>query len=122
MFEGGKTLTVERAKELAEERAGDFKDEYFAPLTKKAVAARMLRNLLGVARREQDEAACLRYLDVMLLLEPDAAGERFLRAGLRAFAGRKAEALADVKYLEDHPSDDIDERRLRELRRALERE
>jgi regulator of sirC expression with transglutaminase-like and TPR domain len=82
----------------------------------------MLHNLLGVARREQDVDAGLRYLDGILMLDPSAAQDRMMRAGIYLSKGRKADALSDVQYLLDHPSDDVDERQLQRLKRALEEE
>ena len=80
----------------------------------------MLHNLLGVAQREQDVDAGLRYLDGILTLKPDAGQDRMMRAGIYLSKGLKTEALADVQYLIDHPVDGVDERQLQRLKRALE--
>jgi regulator of sirC expression with transglutaminase-like and TPR domain len=82
----------------------------------------MLHNLLGVARREQDADAGLRYLDGILVLDPDAGQDRMMRAGIYLSKGMKAEALGDVQYLIDHPTEGVDERQLLRLKRALEME
>src|SRR5262245_7734248 len=121
--ERGERLTVEDAKKKAVGNAGrEVDDDVLKPVTKKAIVLRMLHNLLGVARREQDVDAGLRYLDGILMLDPSAAQDRMMRAGIYLSKGRKAEALADVQYLLDHPSDDVDERQLLRLKRALENE
>jgi hypothetical protein len=45
-----------------------------------------------------------------------------MRAGIYLSKGMKAEALADVQYLLDHPTDGVDEKQLQRLKRALEQE
>jgi S1-C subfamily serine protease/regulator of sirC expression with transglutaminase-like and TPR domain len=123
VFERGERLTADEAKKKAEANAGvEVDDDVLKPVTKKAIVQRMLHNLLGVARREQDVDAGLRYLDGILMLDPSAAQDRMMRAGIYLSKGRKADALSDVQYLLDHPSDDVDERQLQRLKRALEEE
>ncbi|MBO0696983.1 MAG: trypsin-like peptidase domain-containing protein [Zavarzinella sp.] len=121
VFERGERLTADQAKKKAEANAGsEVEDEVLKPVTKKAIVQRMLHNLLGVARREQDVDAGLRYLDGILMLDPAAAPDRMMRAGIYLSKGRKADALSDVQYLLDHPSDGVDERQLQRLKQALE--
>ena len=92
------------------------------PVTKKAIVVRMLHNLLGVAQREQDVDAGLRYLDGILMLDPAAGQERMMRAGIYLSKNQKAEALADVQYLLDHPSPGVDEGDFSSSSRRLEEE
>jgi regulator of sirC expression with transglutaminase-like and TPR domain len=121
VYERGERLTAEDTKKKAEANAGrEVGDEVLKPVAKKAIVLRMLHNLLGVARREQDVDAGLRYLDGILTLDPAAAQDRMMRAGIHLSKGKKADALADVQYLLDHPSDGVDERQLQRLKRALE--
>ncbi|HKA07921.1 MAG TPA: transglutaminase-like domain-containing protein, partial [Gemmataceae bacterium] len=121
VFERGELMTADEAKKKA---AGftdkEVGDEVLKPVTKKAIIVRMLHNLLGVAQREQDVDAGLRYLDGILTLTPDAGQDRMMRAGIYLSKGMKAEALADVQYLIDHPVDGVDERQLQRLKRALQ--
>ena len=65
--------------------------------------------------------AGLRYLDGILMLDPTAGQERMMRAGIYLSKGMKAEALADVQYLIDHPTDGVDEKQLQRLKRAAGR-
>jgi regulator of sirC expression with transglutaminase-like and TPR domain/S1-C subfamily serine protease len=123
VFDRGARMTADEAKAKAREFTdGEVGDDVLKPVAKKAIVQRMLQNLLGVARREQDVDAGLRYLDGLLMLDPAAAQERMMRAGIHLSKGRKADALADVQYLLDHPSAGVDERRLLQLKRALEME
>ena len=82
----------------------------------------MLQNLLRVAQNERDVDGGLRYLEGILRLDSTASQNRMMRAGMYLSKGMKAEALADVQFLIDHPTDDLDMKRLSEFRRAIESE
>jgi serine protease Do len=123
VFERGKPLTAEQARKKAEDYTGhEVDDEVLKPVTKKAIIVRMLQNLLGLARRDQDTTAGLRYLDGILILDPSDGQTRMMRAGIYLSKNQKPEALADVQFLIDHPSPGIDLRRLREFKERLEQE
>ena len=123
VFERGELLTAEQAKKKAEANAGrEVGDDVLKAVTKKAIIVRMLHNLLGLAQRDQDVDAGLRYLDGILTLDPAAGQERMMRAGIHLSKAQKPEALADVQYLIDHPTPGVDPRRLEEFKRGLEEE
>jgi serine protease Do len=121
VYERGELLTAAGAKKKAEEIAGrELGDEVLKPVTKKAIVVRMLHNLLGVAQREQDVDAGLRYLAGILTLDPEDGQSRMMRAGIYLSKNQKAAALADVQYLIDHPTPGVDQRRLKEFKESLE--
>ena len=123
VYERGELMTVDEAKKKAADFTGEeVANDVLKPVTKKAIVVRMLHNLLGLAQRDQDAEAGLRYLDGILMLKPDAGRERMMRAGIYLSKGMKSEALADVQYLLDHPADGVDERQLQRLKRALQEE
>lgn len=123
VYERGELMTADEARKKASDfTGGEVGDDALKPVAKKAIVVRMLHNLLGVARREQDVDAGLRYLDGILMLKPDAGQERMMRAGIYLSKGMKSEALGDVQYLLDHPVDGVDERQLQRLKQALEQE
>ena len=123
VFENGKTFTLDEAKKRIEDRQLTFRDDYVAPATKKLIIIRMLHNLLHVSREEGDLEAGLRYIDGILMFEPDSHEERFMRSALRFNKGMKREALDDVNFLLDHvPEGGADKRRLNEMKKMLERE
>jgi regulator of sirC expression with transglutaminase-like and TPR domain len=97
-------------------------DEVLEQVAKKAIIVRMLHNLLGIARRDQDTDAGLRYLDGILRLDPSDGQSRMMRAGIYLSKHQKAEALADVQYLIDHPTPGLDLKRLKEFKERLEEE
>jgi regulator of sirC expression with transglutaminase-like and TPR domain len=93
----------------------------FAATSKRAIIVRMLHNLLNLAQRSQDGEGMLRYLDAIIAVSPDAGPERFLRARLLLFVGRRAEATADVDWLLEHRPEGVNLNDVDEFRRVLNR-
>src|SRR5262249_34925188 len=83
-------------------------DEDLQAVTKKLLLMRMLHNLLGIARREKDQAGTLRYLDALLTVQPDAAEERGLRVATRFAAGDLKGAREDVEWLYEKRPEGLD--------------
>jgi regulator of sirC expression with transglutaminase-like and TPR domain len=121
VYERGERMTADEAKKKASANAGrDIGDEFLKPVTKRAIVVRMLHNLLRVARGEKDVDAGLRYLDGILMLQPEDSESRMMRAGVLLSKGMKPEALADVDYLIDHPTDSVDINELKRVKRQIE--
>ncbi len=120
VYERGELMTADEAKDKATTFTGrPTDDSALRSVTKKAIVIRMLHNLLGVARREQDVAGGLRYLDGLLILDPEDGQSRLMRAGIYLSKSLKKEALADVDYLIAHPADGVDNRQLQRIKRSL---
>lgn len=122
-FEGGKSLTEEQVTARAVEitaRTPDY--EQLQPVTKRAVAIRILENLLNLAVEEKVKPRMAGYLDAILTLSPEHLERRMMRAMLRYQTGMIDEALADVDYVLENHRDEVDEERVLELRERLERE
>jgi regulator of sirC expression with transglutaminase-like and TPR domain len=123
VFERGETFTLDDAKKRIAERKLEFDEALIAPIDKKAIAVRMLHNLLRVSREEGDTAAGARYLDGIVMLDADAHQERFMRSVLRYGKGQKREALEDLNHLLEHFTENGQERkRLLDLKRMIELE
>jgi regulator of sirC expression with transglutaminase-like and TPR domain len=122
VYDGGKFLTREDAAKIVR-LAGrtTLKDEHLTPATKKAVVVRMVQNLMGLATRDADEAAMLRYLDLSLALAPDSGPERWMRAVLRFRGGQNRAAREDVDWLLEHEPAGVDREEVLELRKRLTR-
>jgi regulator of sirC expression with transglutaminase-like and TPR domain len=118
VFDGGKVLTRSQAVELVADDADRISEEDFAPASKRAIVVRMLRNLLNNTPHPAP-AEALRYLDVILTLQPDSPIDRVNRARLRAESGDNAGAKEDVRWLLDHETPGIDLERLAEWYRTL---
>lgn len=122
VFDKGKRLSRKEAIEKVEATAGlAFEEDQLRAQSKREIIERMLQNLLGLARRDEDLERMLECLDTLVALDPDSGGNRFFRAVLRFNTLRYGEALEDTtKLIEDAP-DDVDLERVRDLHRALER-
>jgi regulator of sirC expression with transglutaminase-like and TPR domain len=123
VYERGEQMTKDDAKKKASEFAGrEIGDDFLKPVTKRAIITRMLNNLLNVARGEKDIDGGLRYLDGILMLQPDDTESRMMRTGIYLNKGRKADAIADIQYLIDHPTESVDVQELKRIKRQLEQE
>jgi serine protease Do len=122
VFEGGQRLSKEEAERKVLAITGrPLQPEQLAPAGKRAIIIRMLSNLLGVARSEEDGKGMLRYLDVLLTLSPDAAEERWTRSLLRYQNGDRQGALEDSDWLLEHRPAGVKMDRVQEFRRLLTR-
>ena len=81
-----------------------FSGEYLAPLTRRQILARMLRNLKGAYLRQRDYVRAVAVVDRLLLLHPDALWELKDRGLLYYRLGAFTPALADLRaYLRKEP-------------------
>ncbi|MBW3541321.1 MAG: DUF1080 domain-containing protein, partial [Planctomycetes bacterium] len=121
-FDRGARLSREDAAALVAQNTGaKLEEEHLRPQSKREMVLRVLQNLLSVARREQDERGQLRYVDLLVALEPAAAELRAYRADLLMRTRRYAEAIDEVDWFLREKPEGADLARLRELRAALER-
>lgn len=120
VFDRGRRTDASGLPRLANLRPGsELPEETLKPMSRKAMLARMARNLAGSAGRVEDDAGQLRHLDALLLLDPESGTERGGRAMLRARTGDFTGALADIDYLLEHPPEGVDPDQLAALRRRL---
>lgn len=120
VYEGGVALSKEDAARKVQSITGrPLQEAHLAAAGKKAILVRMLHNLLGIARNDEDVEGMLRYLDTILALDSDEAQERWMRAALRYQTGRRQGALQDVDWLLEHQPEGVELDRVRELRRLL---
>ena len=88
VFDGGKLLDEDQAAKKSQGITGKLPAEKsLAAVSKKAILTRMLHNLVGIAEREKDRDGMLRYLDAILVIDPEAHDERWVRAVFRFQAG-----------------------------------
>lgn len=119
VFNGGKTLTRSDAVELVADGAERITDDDFKPARKREIITRMLRNLHGVAQRGGTPEEAVRYLDVIVALNPDSAFDRLARARAHMQRSDNAAAREDLRWLLDHAPEGMDLERLAELYRSL---
>ena len=120
VFEGARELThAEADLVVGHYSEGEARSELMEPARKRDVIIRMLRNLQGVARGEDTTVNSLRYLGLILALQPNSAIDRLDRARLRAKSGDSPGAKEDVQWLLDHSPPGFDAERLEEILRSL---
>ncbi|HWN94447.1 MAG TPA: transglutaminase family protein, partial [Methylomirabilota bacterium] len=119
VFENGKVLTRSQAVELVAENVESIGEQDFRPATKQEIITRMLRNLLGLAQRDGNGTDAVRYLDVILALNPESAPDRLTRARYQMQRGDHAAAKGDVQWLIENEPPGVELDPLRELYRSL---
>lgn len=121
VFERGETLSDEAARVMiVSANGGRFDGEYLKAQPKREIIQRMLRNLLNLARDDEDIQSMLRYVEAMIAIDDELLQERWLRAVLRYQTGRITEAIADTDYLLEKSPEGFDLRRIHEFRNYLE--
>lgn len=120
-FERGKRWTREEAiKQVEAQLERKFDEQDLVSQTPQQILIRMQRNLMGVARDANDPEAMRRYVETILVLDPDSGLDRWYRAVLNYQTSRHAEALADVDWVLKHRPPEVELPRVRQLRRILE--
>jgi serine protease Do len=118
VFEGGQWLTREDLAKRIADQGMELAERHLAAASSRQILARMLGNLEGIASREQDAPAMLRYLSGILTVTPAATRDRVLRMVTAERLGRREMALADARWLLDEAPEDID---LAQVRQFIER-
>ncbi|MGE3808660.1 MAG: transglutaminase family protein [Gemmataceae bacterium] len=123
VYEGAKSLSRADADKKVKDITGEgLTDEHLKAATKKAIATRMLHNLMSLARTDRDVPGMLRYEEATLAITPDSGEDRIMRALLRFQSGDKPGARADVDWILKNKPEGIDLDKVEELRQYIERE
>ena len=120
VFEGGRELTHTEADLVVGKLSeGSVKSGLLEAPKKRDIIVRMIRNLLNVAHNGEDSADAVRYLDLLIALQPTASADRLERARLRAQLNDTVGAKEDIQWLLDHSPPGIPIDRLEELMKSL---
>jgi len=116
VFDGGKFVTEEEAARLAGlvPALGESTDQYDIS-TKRQIIARMLTNLKGIAIEDHEPLDAIRYIDLLLAIDPENSSEHLSRALLYAQADKPGLALPDLEWIFEKQPEGIDLERLREF-------
>lgn len=121
VFEKGSLLSKSAARRMIATNAQRRPHEQdFRPQSNQDILVRVLNNLLGIASRNQDAEAMLRYCDAMLVIDPDMTQTRMIRAQLRGISGRNSQARDDLEWLLDNSPSDLDRPLAERMLRALQ--
>jgi regulator of sirC expression with transglutaminase-like and TPR domain len=120
VFDGARRLSEEDLGRVVLNHAQTvLRTEYLRPATKREILVRMLRNLSGAAQKEDQYALQLRYLDLLLAVNPESGPDRFLRAGSRLQNRDVDGAKADLRWILDRQPEGVDLSVVAEILRAL---
>ena len=120
VFEGGRKLSRQEAAEIVFHSTREpMQNAHLQPAPKKSIVIRMLRNLMGVAQKDNPDEGPLPYLDAMLAISPDDAEQRWLRALLRARSGLPRAATEDTTWLLEKQRPGVDLEAVRRLHEAM---
>ncbi len=120
VYNGAKVISRKEAEELVFNTSGvRLRNEHYQPATKQDMIARMLRNLIGISNATEEPATVIRYLDTLLLLEPNAPQERLNRALMHMKQKKNAKAKEDVRWLLENNPPGFNRERLLDLFRRL---
>ena len=120
VFENAKPLNRKDAEEIVRNFGGvPLQDEHLDPVDNRAIIVRMLRNLIGISNNNETPEVVLRYLNTLILLQPDSPQEYLNRALMHMRLKQNIKAKADVLWLLEKDSPQFDRKRLMELYRRL---
>ena len=121
-FNGGATLTPERAEEVAARAVGrpvKLEDAHWAPCSKHQIVVRMLRNLKGIYAKRQAWDRALGVVDRLLVLDADSGVHQRDRGTVLVRLGRLHEGATEwERYLTHFPGAPDAEGFREELRRV----
>jgi regulator of sirC expression with transglutaminase-like and TPR domain len=122
VFNGGQPLTQEEAGRLVLATSGrQLAPEYLRPISKRAMVARMLRNLFGLVN-QRDPMAMHRYLDALLAVDPESVEDRLRRAALRFETGRLPAALEDIDWILEREPPGVNVEELARFRQLVQQQ
>jgi len=120
VYEGAKLLTRKDAEEIVQNIAGiPLQDAHLEPVDNRAIIVRMLRNLIGVSNNNEPPETLLRYLNTLILLQPDSPQEHLNRALMYMRLKKNEKAKDDVRWLLDKNPPGFNRERLLELFQRL---
>lgn len=123
VFDRGAALTTEQAREMCVRITEQpWRDEFLNAAERKAILIRMLRNLMGVARANDQTGAMLRYADAIVTIQPENLQERYLRAAINFQLSRFAASRGDLDWLQQQQLHPVLQNMVEELRGAVNRE
>jgi regulator of sirC expression with transglutaminase-like and TPR domain len=122
VFDRGKELSIEAAKaKVAANTDLPWDDKYLEPASRRAILSRMLRNLFSEARQAEEPDRMLRYIELLLILQPDSALDRFYRSVLCLQTGQLEQARADAEWLLQHQPPELSRETIEDLAREISR-
>lgn len=115
-----RALVAARLRDSSEEEVDKLTDQFLQATDSKSILIRMLANLRGVAGNDRDTDSVARYLDTVLVIDPDDLESRARRIDVRIRTGRLRPAIVDIDWMLDKKPEGMDLNRVLQLRADLE--
>jgi len=117
VFDDARRLSQEDMKKIVRDFAGrEYREQDSQTATPQDILIRMLGNLRGLAERERNKEAILRYLEVIVAVDEEAIAERGMRAVMRFETGRRQAAITDLDWFLEHEPPGLDLDQIRNMR------
>ena len=120
VFEDAKLMTRKDATEIVRKFSGaPLQEAHLEPVNNRAIIVRMLRNLIGISNENEPPEVVLRYLNTLLLIQPDSPQEHLNRALMYMRLKQNEKAKTDIRWLLDNNPPGFNQERLLDLFRRL---
>ncbi len=121
IFEKARPLSRnDLASRVRDATGEELMDRHLEVAKPRAIIARILNNLLSIASRENDTESMLRYLEAILVIEPQSARDRLTHMVVAGRAGRVQRAIASGQWLLDQAPEGIDLDRVQKFLESME--
>ena len=122
VFDGGTKLSEADAKRMVRQFAQrEITDDDVRAQNDEEILTRVLSNLMGIATRSEDPESMIRYIDAVVLINPELAEYRMMRAQLRGITGRNQLAIEDLQWMLENQPPGINLTQVQRLIDALQR-
>lgn len=122
-FHKGKRMSQQEAEQLVLQNTGrPFDEQDLATSGNREIIERMLNNLFGLARNNEEPEAMRRYTEALVTVAPEADHYLWFRAVLNYQTDRISDALKDVESLLERPNLSVEREQVRQLLTILLKE
>ncbi len=120
VFERGKLLSTDDAGQIvaAYARRAITEDDLRGQ-SKIEILARVLKNLIGIAGRNEDIESIHRYCEALVAIDPNSAESRMMRSQARAMTNRRTGAIEDLDWLIENDPAGFNHNQAVQMRQAL---
>lgn len=122
-FHKGKRMSQQDAEQLVLQNTGrPFDEQDLATSGNREIIERMLNNLFGIARNNENPDAMRRYIEALVVVAPEIDHYLWFRAVLNYQTDRSSDALQDVETLLERPNLSVEREQVRQLRAVLQQQ
>lgn len=119
VFDRGRKFTAKEAELQFTDAKRDWDASFLDAQSARQILVRMLRNLLNLANEKSDAEAAMRYVETILVLDPDSLSDQLLKAVLCYNTQRYDEGIAITDKIIQSGTPDIDLGRLQRMQDTM---